>query len=741
MLLPNERMTIKERKHDYLYDPLYSLSSAADHERIASKDHSGISKMQKLFSFQNLFSEIPIYRPYVWRLNPSDPVSMFVSRYFHHVDVCKKLIQIQLRKDKGPMIGHVFEGMNRSKYFTHHTLSLCPYPSGDPKSLDITLDSLVESQNITNIDLRPKPPVYVSRCVQTIYRDSEAQTDPYSPSYVVNIGENLQTLKLTSLSYGYGLPVGLFDVERIERARKREEVEATLQPYKDITNNVVQIAKRRKILEVLENREWYFREREVEAMLEVRLTVIVQLLRRREQRKQEVISRRLDQKWSECCAQNETKYRVLKYRYIGEIRKLLKLRLAAKESKFKRDIIIDYAKPSSQVFAPLTRLGVFPDRSSERYVVKNIYSSRFEGLLTLEASLPRFVFRPRIGLQQPIVHTKDGFLKRKYRHQKELAELHDYLQKNPVSEANTALRKPRFLQKIEKPMSRPITPDYITIKSEESEKHEVAVIMLQQLIRGRAIQTEMYEGKGKYSELIAESRSTHALLEDEQAQKKREKLKILTKQEDFSHLLHQERLMENILGQFECASLANMLDFLSKELDRLIEERRIHALVLIAERQRRIREAEESGTRQKEERRRREQDEIFKQLVKVHEETVDSYLKNIADLAVNSAADYLAKEEISTLAQKIEHDNLYELNRGELKTNELAAELIHNFLIPFVNKRSYELQMERRKRKYLDGAHSEIWGPSHDAAGNVSDSTDLQLKHQDTTTLTPNGWW
>ncbi|XP_018644348.1 hypothetical protein Smp_168010, partial [Schistosoma mansoni] len=138
-------------------------------------------------------------------------------------------------------------------------------PSGDPKSLDITLDSLVESQNITQIDLRPKPPVYVSRCVQTIYRDSEAQTDPYSPSYVVNIGENLQTLKLTSLSYGYGLPVGLFDVERIERARQREEVEATLQPYKDITNNVVQIAKRRKILEGLENREWYLREREVEA--------------------------------------------------------------------------------------------------------------------------------------------------------------------------------------------------------------------------------------------------------------------------------------------------------------------------------------------------------------------------------------------------------------------------------------------------------------------------------------------
>lgn len=63
----------------------------------------------------------------------------------------------------------------------------------------------------------------------------------------------------------------------------------------------------------------------------------------------------------------------------AELRKLLKLRLAAKEYKFKRDMIMDYAKPSSQVFAPLTRLGVFPDRSSERYVVKNIYSSRYEG--------------------------------------------------------------------------------------------------------------------------------------------------------------------------------------------------------------------------------------------------------------------------------------------------------------------------------------------------------------------------
>ena len=56
------------------------------------------------------------------------------------------------------------------------------------------------------------------------------------------------------------------------------------------------------------------------------------------------------------------------------------------------------------------------------------------------------------------------------------------------------------------------------------------------------------------------------------------------------------------------------LDFLNKELQRLHEERRIHAFVMLAERQRRMQEAEESGQRQREERVRRIEDEVFKQV-------------------------------------------------------------------------------------------------------------------------------
>ena len=48
------------------------------------------------------------------------------------------------------------------------------------------------------------------------------------------------------------------------------------------------------------------------------------------------------------------------------------------------------------------------------------------------------------------------------------------------------------------------------------------------------------------------------------------------------------------------------------------EERHVHAFLLLAERQRRMREAEESGQRQREERMRRIHDELFKQVLNMH---------------------------------------------------------------------------------------------------------------------------
>lgn len=134
------------------------------------------------------------------------------------------------------------------------------------------------------------------------------------------------------------------------------------------------------------------------------------------------------------------------------------------------------------------------------------------------------------------------------------------------------------------------------------------------------------------------------------------------------------------------AELEHLFDALSKGLIHLQEERRIHAFTLLAERDRRMREAEESGRRQEEERILREGDEIFrqvgsaavsqfagkrsssgvneevcvfvlfffsKQVVQIHQETVDLYLEDVILETVERTADEQAREEVRKKVKEV----------------------------------------------------------------------------------------
>ncbi len=65
------------------------------------------------------------------------------------------------------------------------------------------------------------------------------------------------------------------------------------------------------------------------------------------------------------------------------------------------------------------------------------------------------------------------------------------------------------------------------------------------------------------------------------------------------------------------------------------------------------REAEESGKRQREERLRRTEDEIFKQMMRVHTGSVESYLEDVILASVEKTADDQARQEIQKQAQAI----------------------------------------------------------------------------------------
>merc|ERR1719160_2420414 len=114
-----------------------------------------------------------------------------------------------------------------------------------------------------------------------------------------------------------------------------------------------------------------------------------------------------------------------------------------------------------------------------------------------------------------------------------------------------------------------------------------------------------------------------------------------------------EQAFEGVLESIQGTVISETLDQLSKELLRFQEERRIAAMVKLAERDRQLRQAQESGRRQAEERLREREDEMFRQVMGVHQGTVDSYLEEVLTNTVESAAQSRALTEARLKAAKI----------------------------------------------------------------------------------------
>ncbi|XP_028656599.1 cilia- and flagella-associated protein 91 [Erpetoichthys calabaricus] len=689
------------RVHDHLYDPVHTVSCEKDHARATFRAHASLDRLKRVPEYKTMFSSLPHHPRFTLRLEASDPVPSFIDRRWRgRVEQRKEALQKLVEYNPAFKNLNIYEnpdvsGMNRWKYFKR---PLIPY-------LHQVLPNVVLA--VSNADSyvvheKGKPPIKLVQSVgiQTDYRDSETQTDPYSPEYVVRPGSAPELLTLASLTWGRGLPAGWEEVKMITRAREKRAWEAALPPLNDLS----QLQKRRKMMDEMERKEWAFREREIEKLQEIRLKVLQQLLKERDAKQREIQATRMDNRWKLLQEEKEKKLTEIHKGHIRAIRRITGKMKNVEGKRERHDVIAEYANYGSQIYAPLSRTGLFPDRDSEKYVVKSNFLNTYEGLLELEASLPDFVTQPRIKVPKPKVMT--GYIRRTARREMELTEMYQAIK---MKDMVVPEKKPlRFLVKIEKPVPRPPTPG-VQAPPEGEEERELAVICLQKLIRGRAIQNMMFEGKEKRIELIQELRTTHALQEDRQLIKKTEKQVILALQRQRELHEHKVSTAEGHRANVEGGLLADLFDYLSKELIRLQEERRIHALAVLAERDRRLREAEESGLRQLEERRRREEDEIFKQVVRVHQETVDCYLEDIIFSNLESTADEQAREEIHKVAEEINNiAYTMEETRTRLQSEEIVAELVYSFLIPEVHKITFREKVKQSQLKHLRAAREVV---------------------------------
>ncbi|XP_070597996.1 cilia- and flagella-associated protein 91 isoform X1 [Erythrolamprus reginae] len=735
------RKMAPNRAFDFLYDPLYELSSEKDHAQANVQAHLIHDEMRKVPEFKTMFSNLIHYPSYFVQLEEKNPVPPFIDRRwrgkvqqrfqtFQQLVVAPPSLQVPRIEHEDPEVS----GRNRWKYFERPFI-----PFDKPLPLNV-----VYAMSKTELQTHPakSKPGLTSRTVetQTDYRDGEAQTDPYSPEYIVPSGSIPELLTLATLTWGHGLPATQAEVEVIERAREKRAWEATLPPL----NDAAHIAKRRRMMEEMERKEWAFREEEIEELQEVRLNLLKALLMKREEKHNELNVSCLDEHWFKLMQEKEKKVKKIHHEHVKAIRRLIAKGKNVEGKLERRNVIKDYTEYESQPYAPLSRIGYFPDNHADRYIVKNSFLNTYEGLLELEAFLPDSVTQPRTEAPKPrSLTTKDGFTKRSARLEMELAQVYQILQdrKYHIKEPHKPLR---FLQRLPKILVPPPTPE-LEIPSLIDEERELAIITLQKLIRGRAIQNMMFEGKEKRLELICELRTTHALQEDGQLLKKAEKQVTLALQRQRDLHEHKMSLMEKHLARVEGRVLANMLDFLSKELIRLQDERRIHAFAMLAERQRRMREAEESGRRQVEERRRREEDEIFRQVVKVHQKTVDSYLEDVILNSMESTAEEQSREEIQRMAVEI-NNIAYEMEKRQsnLQSEEIVAELVYSFLIPEVRKMTIKEKVRQAQRKHIHAAHQIIHGNTETAveqlfSSGLQQASDVDIPQIGLLSATPIG--
>ena len=139
-------------------------------------------------------------------------------------------------------------------------------------------------------------------------------------------------------------------------------------------------------------------------------------------------------------------------------------------------------------------------------------------------------------------------------------------------------------------------------------------------------------------------------------------------------------------------------------------------MVKLAERTRRMREAEESGLRQHQLLQQKQQDEIFKQVMSVHQETVETYLTKVMGDTVQETAEMLAQEraedyfiDMLGLHAQQEAEMPHDHTSTEERQYSMVSDLITSFLIPYVEHSVTRGLVESQQHQFLMAAHQALF--------------------------------
>ena len=172
----------------------------------------------------------------------------------------------------------------------------------------------------------------------------------------------------------------------------------------------------------------------------VRIELLEKMLKENEARRYDTSIERINRQWGKKQVEREEFVKINRLHYLRgkscfclkestctpvavlhlAIRTLLRKRSQVETKYVKKDIVRDYTKYESAAYGPLTRNGYFPDKLTDKYLVKSRFLDTYTGLLELESTLPSNALKIRLPIPKRISSTKDGYLKRKFRRERDL---------------------------------------------------------------------------------------------------------------------------------------------------------------------------------------------------------------------------------------------------------------------------------------------------------------------------------
>ncbi|OMJ95564.1 hypothetical protein SteCoe_976 [Stentor coeruleus] len=526
--------------------------------------------------------------------------------------------------------------------------------------------------------------------VQTMYRESEAQTIPYSPEYIIREGEDPEVLNFTYFVYGNGLPASMTEMELIEQSREKRIFESMLPSSTDEACFLL----RRKLMDEQEFKEWAKRENDIKRIQNERLNLLHTALFDREKENNEKNAQRVEEMRLKKTEQKDRALVKIGRKRIKVLRKMFKQRKAADIIGAKRDIIEEYSNFGSSVYAGITREGLNLDKLANKYEVQPEVLTTYQGLSELSETLPAKILQTTYSIKAEKLRIDKGYSRKEIKHRAALAKAQkaiDLVYKQP-SEGEDSKGPGRH--SVAEIRERPDTPKVDQSENDDEAQVYVAIILLQRLLRGRAIQNAMYEGKEKRLDLIGELRRCGEMIELTEEEKEKEILEA-----------YRERVIDGLAEALQGEFVSETLDALSKELVRLKQERKITAIVRFAERERRKKECEEAGRRQAEEVLRAREDAMFKEIMETNQGTVDTYLQEILTEAVDARAKNQAVDEAYLRAFHINRivDNMEERNN---QPHLIVKDLVSSFLIPEVQRLKIQRQTRIQEKRNLAAARA-----------------------------------